>query len=65
MALYARGVFDTNANAVRRAAHQRVSAIEALRTELAVAVIHGVGLIMLLGLMGYVTLFNDFGLGSK
>ena len=29
------------------------------------AVIHGVGLIMLLGLMGYVTLFNDFGLGSK
>ncbi len=29
------------------------------------AVIHGVGLIMLLGLMGYVTLFNDFRLGSK
>lgn len=28
------------------------------------AVIHGVGLIMLLGLMGYVTLFNDI-LGSK
>ncbi len=29
------------------------------------AVIHGVGLIMLLGLMGYVTLFNDFRLGAK
>ncbi len=29
------------------------------------AVIHGVGLIMLLGLMGYVTLFNDFRIGAK
>ncbi len=29
------------------------------------AVIHGVGLIMLLGLMSYVTLFNDFRFGSK
>jgi regulator of sigma E protease len=29
------------------------------------AVIHGVGLVMLLGLMTYVTLFNDLRLGSK